>query len=137
MDMQITFPGGKRVDAQYKGFDIQTDQSIGNGGDSSAPAPFDLFLASLGTCSGIFVLSFCQKRKIPTDNIRIIMRTEKPPEKNMIEKITIEIILPKEFPERYLGAVRQSADLCSVKKHIQQPPDFEITTTYSTDGSKK
>jgi putative redox protein len=137
MDMQITFPGGKRVDAQYKGFDIKTDQPVRNGGDGSEPAPFDLFLASLGTCAGIFVLSFCQERKIPTDNIRIIMRTEKSPEKTMIEKITIEIILPKEFPERYLGAVRQSANLCSVKKHMQQSPDFEITTTYSTDGSKK
>ena len=76
MEMEISFPGGKRVDAQYRGFTIQTDQSIKNGGDDSAPEPFNLFLASMGTCTGIYVLSFCQQRKIPTDNITLLQRME-------------------------------------------------------------
>jgi putative redox protein len=128
MDMRIKFPSGKRVDAEYKGFTVKTDQSIQNGGEGSAPAPFDLFLVSLGTCAGIYVLSFCLKRKIPTDDIDIILRTEQDSQKKMIGKITIEINVPKTFPVRYLAAVRQSASLCSVKKHMQQPPNFDIKT---------
>jgi putative redox protein len=47
--MEISFPGGQKVDAQYSGFTIHTDQPVEDGGDGSAPTPFSLFLASLGT----------------------------------------------------------------------------------------
>ena len=136
MDMRITFPGKKRVDAQYKGFEIRTDQPASGGGDGSAPAPFDLFLASLGTCAGIYVLGFCQERNIPTKDIHLELRTKKDSQKKMIGKVMIEIILPAEFPERYLSAVRQAASLCAVKKHMQDPPDFEIITTRPSGGPK-
>ncbi len=128
MDMEICFPGGKRVDAKYKGFTIQTDQSPRNGGEGAAPAPFDLFLASIATCAGIYVLSFCQHRKIPTEKIRLIQKTERNPETEMVEKVFIEIQLPPEFPEKYKDAVVRSAQLCSVKKHMFQPPEFSIST---------
>ncbi|MBW2050564.1 MAG: osmotically inducible protein OsmC, partial [Deltaproteobacteria bacterium] len=51
--VEVSFPGGKRVDAQIGGFTIKTDQSRDNGGDESAPEPFQLFLASIATCAGI------------------------------------------------------------------------------------
>jgi ribosomal protein S12 methylthiotransferase accessory factor len=126
MEMEIKFPGGKKVDAQYKGFTIKTDQSEASGGEGSAPAPFDLFLASIGTCAGIFVLSFCQARNIPTDNISLITRFNRNPEKKMIENIDIEILLPESFPAKYRNAVVKSAELCSVKKHMHQPPAFNV-----------
>ena len=72
-DMQIYFPGGKRVFADYRGFTIATDQPVTGGGDGSAPAPFDLFMASIGTCAGIYVLGFLQQRGIPTDDARLEM----------------------------------------------------------------
>lgn len=135
MDMQITFPGGKRVDAHYKGFDIKTDQPAAGGGEGSAPSPFDLFLASLGTCAGFYVLSFCQERNIPTDDIHLVMRTERDPQKKMIGRVTIDIILPEEFPEKYLSAVRQAAGLCTVKRNIQNPPEFDIKTIHPSGGT--
>ena len=124
--MEILFPGGKKVDAIYKGFTIRTDQSRESGGEGSAPAPFDLFLASIGTCAGIFVLFFCQERGIPTEGVRVILRTEREREASMISKITIEIRLPPDFPEKYERAVIRSAELCAVKKHLEAPPLFEI-----------
>ena len=127
MDMRIYFPGGKRVDAQYKGFTIQTDQSVMNGGEGKSPAPFDLFLVSIGTCAGIYVLSFCQERDIPAQDIDLVMKTKRDTESRMIKKITIDINLPDGFPEKYKNAVRQAADLCAVKKHIINAPEFEIT----------
>ncbi len=131
MDMKIIFPDGKKVDALYKGFKIQTDQSKENGGKGSAPQPFDLFLASIGTCAGIYVLSFCNKRNISTKNIKLILHTEKNTETKMIDKIMIDIQLPPEFPEKYKQAVISSAELCSVKKHLYTPPEFEIKTISS------
>ena len=126
--IKVTFPGGKRVDAEYKGFTIKTDQPAYAGGEGSAPAPFDLFLASIATCSGIYVLSFCQERGIPTEDASVVMKTEKNPETKMIGKISIEINLPSQFPEKYRKAIIRAVDGCSVKAHIHQPPAFEVET---------
>ncbi len=127
MEMEIVFPGGERVDAYYRGFVIKTDQSHGED-PGSAPQPFDLFLASIGTCSGIYVLSFCSNRGIPTDRIKLIQRVERDKQTRMIKTISIEIQLPADFPEKYKQAVIRSAGLCSVKKHLYQPPEFDIFT---------
>ncbi len=126
--MEIIFPGGKRVDASYRGFTIKTDQPLPGGGDNSAPAPFDLFLASIGTCTGIYVLSFCQQRGIPTENIRIRQNLEIDQATHMIGTIFLKIELPPDFPEKYRDALIRSAEQCSVKKHLERPPKFEVIT---------
>jgi putative redox protein len=138
MDMIVTFPGGKRVDAQFKEFTIHTDQSAANGGEASAPAPFDLFLASIATCAGIYVLEFCRHRSIPAENIRLTQKTERNSSTGMIEKIIIEIFVPPEFPVKYKDAVIRAAQLCTVKKHLLQPPEFSISVkTESNKDSMK
>jgi len=128
-EMKVTFPGGKRVNALYKGIVIETDQPVYQGGEGAAPAPFDLFLASIATCSGLYVLSFCEQRNISLDGASVIMRTERDPVKKMIIKMTIVIQLPPDFPQKYKNAVIKSVNLCAVKKHIEDPPDFEVITT--------
>jgi len=129
MDMQISFSGGKKVDATYKGFTIKTDQPKDEGGNGTAPEPFSLFLASIGTCTGIYVLSFCQKRNIPTDDIRLILKTEKNKETHMLTNISIEIQVPKNFPENYKNAVLKTAGLCTVKKYLDKPSKINIFLT--------
>jgi ribosomal protein S12 methylthiotransferase accessory factor len=125
----ISFPGGKRVNANYKGFTVKTDQPGGEGGENSAPSPFDLFLCSIGTCAGFYVLDFCQERKIPYEGIELSLTTEKNQTKGLIGKIVIEIKLPAEFPEKYREAVIRVANLCTVKKHLANPPEFQIYTS--------
>jgi ribosomal protein S12 methylthiotransferase accessory factor len=114
------------VEAEYKGFVIKTDQPAYSGGEGSEPSPFDLFLASLATCAGYYVLTFCNKRGISTEKAAVVMRTSRNPETKMIEKISIEIQLPPEFPEKYKKAVIKAVDSCSVKIHILNPPAFEV-----------
>src|SRR5690242_6208835 len=55
-DIEVSFPGGKRVDARVGSFVVHTDQPADQGGEGGAVSPFDLFLASLATCAGIYVL---------------------------------------------------------------------------------
>jgi ribosomal protein S12 methylthiotransferase accessory factor len=133
MDMEIVFPGGKKVDALYKGFRIKTDQPKFSGGDGSAPAPFDLFLASIGTCAGIYVLAFCRRRNISTEGLKLILRTVRNEETELISRIIMEIQLPSGFPEKYEKAVTKFVELCAVKKHLENPPLFDI---YTKKGEK-
>jgi len=131
MEMKITFPGGKKVNAEFDGFVIKTDQPLKYGGENSSPSPYDHFLASIGTCAGFFVLSFCEKRNIPTENISLVERLEYGKTKDgkgFLEKIVLEIIVPSEFPEKYHSALVRVADQCSVKKAILSPPKFEVRT---------
>lgn len=122
MEMIINFPGGQRVDAQFNEFSIPTDQK------GSAPSPFDYFLASIGTCAGIYVLSFCQQRNLPTEGIRIVERSQSNPVNHMVESIDLEIQVPPTFPDQYHEALVRSAELCAVKKHLENPPKI-ITHT--------
>ncbi len=125
--IDVTFPGGKRVDANFKGFTVPTDQAVYAGGDGSAPAPFDVFLSSIATCAGIYALGFCQSKEISTEGLKLTLDVEKNKETNLIGKISMNLTLPDGFPEKYKSAIIRSMDLCAVKKHMLTPPDFEIT----------
>lgn len=127
--MEITFDGGKVITAHIHGHDIKTDQPVNQGGENSAPSPFELFLASIGTCAGIYVKVFCDNRKIPSDKIRLIQTAEYDRETGLPVSIKIDIKLPSDFPEMYKGAVIKAAELCKVKKTIADPPHFELITS--------
>lgn len=126
--MIVRFPGGKRVDAEYAGFTIRTDQPPRAGGEGSAPPPFDLFLASIATCAGIYVKGFCDSREIPTEGLGLEMEILPDPAAHRIGRLVLTIHLPADFPEKHREAVIRAADLCAVKKHIFEPPAFEIRT---------
>ena len=126
--MIVSFPGGKRVDAEYGGFTIRTDQPPQGGGEVTAPPPFDLFLASIATCAGIYVKGYCDARGIATEGLGMEMRIEREPEKHRVVRLVLEIRLPEGFPEKHREAIVRAADLCAVKKHILQPPAFEVRT---------
>jgi ribosomal protein S12 methylthiotransferase accessory factor len=75
------------------------------------------------------VLGFCQQRGISTDRIRIVQRVYSNPFTHMVDKIDLEIQVPNVFPDTYRNSLIRSAELCAVKKHLENPPTFEITTT--------
>jgi ribosomal protein S12 methylthiotransferase accessory factor len=126
-EMEITFGGNKKVTAAFHGFEIKTDQPKDSGGDGSAPTPFDLFLASLGTCAGIFAVSFMQSRKLNTDGFRILLSFDWDETAHLVKKVRMEFKLPKDFPPQYKSALLKSAELCAVKRHLHTPPAFELT----------
>ena len=125
--MQIEFPGGSRVDALHQGFRIRTDQPDGQGG-GTAPSPFDLFLASIGTCAGFYVLRFFQQRHLDTAGLALSVTPRPDPERKLVASIRIEITLPPAFPEKYREAVLRAVDQCTVKRHLAEPPGFEVVT---------
>lgn len=124
MEMLIDFPGGSRVDAHFRGHTIATDQPPAD----SAPMPFEVFLASIGTCAGIYVLGFCRQRNLPTEGIRILQRNHANATNGMVDEIELEIQVPPTFPAQYYDALVRSAELCKVKKTLENPPTFNVNT---------
>jgi putative redox protein len=129
MDIFVDFPGGAKVDAHLGSFTVHTDQPKEAGGDNSAPSPFAIFLASLAACAGYYVYGFCKTRGIPMEGVTLIQRTENDPTSKLISRVILEIQLPSDFPKEYAAAVIRAAESCTVKKHLEHPPSFEVFTS--------
>jgi ribosomal protein S12 methylthiotransferase accessory factor len=121
----ITFPGGVAVEAEAKGVRIRTDQPPPLGPGTSM-SPFDLFLASIGTCAGFYALRFCQERGIATDGLGLRLEAAKDPQTRCVPLVEIELSLPDGFPEKYRDAILRAVDQCTVKRHLAQPPAIEV-----------
>ncbi len=129
MVIEVDFPGGKRVNAHLGPYTLHTDQAPTAGGAGSAPTPFNTFLAALATCAGLYVLSFCQQRGIPTEGLRLAQEHEIDPATGHVTHVEVEVILPPDFPAKYRTAVLRAADQCAVKKHLENPPAIRIWTS--------
>ena len=131
MKIEVTFDGNKKVNANFNGFTVKTDQPVIAGGEGIAPTPFDLFLASIATCAGIYVKSFCDQRNLPTQNLKIFQNVEYNQDTKMVSNISIEIEVPSDFPEKYISSLINVANLCKVKKHLLNPPQIEVIAKQS------
>jgi ribosomal protein S12 methylthiotransferase accessory factor len=127
----VTHGGGKKIDATFGDFTVQTDQSRDGGGEGSAPEPFMYFLSSLATCAGIYVIGFCQARDIPTEGISLVQDHTFDEKTGKLLGVSIQIKVPEGFPEKYHKALARVAGLCTVKKVIENPPPFTIETVTS------
>lgn len=124
--LQVSFPGGQKVDARIGEFTVKTDQPLASGGDNSAPSPFALFLASLANCAGIYALRFCQSKDISTEGLRLEMDGERDSETGLYSKITFQLTLPEGFPSKYEKPIVRAMSQCTVKKHLANPPEIDI-----------
>jgi putative redox protein len=127
--MDIQFPGGMRVEALHDGYRIRTDQPVLAGGEGTAPSPFDLFLASVGTCAGYYALRFLEQRHIDTAGLAVTPRAEPSDPGRHVRSIRIEVSLPRAFPAKYRDAILRAIDQCAVKRHLVEPPVVEIVAT--------
>lgn len=126
MQMEVTFEGNKKVHSHYKGFTVETDQTVKGGGDGSAPEPYDLFLSALGTCAGVYMIYFCEKRNIPTEGMKMTVEAVKNQKTKLFESIRMQVCLPDGLPDKYRSAVLRAAEMCTVKRSLANPPSIEI-----------
>jgi ribosomal protein S12 methylthiotransferase accessory factor len=127
MDLIVTFPGGKKVDAALGEFVIRTDQPVRGGGEGSAPSPFAYCLAAMGTCAGIYVLGYLQARNLPTEGLKIVQSHEADPKTGALTKVSMRIEAPAGIGTEHHAPMIRAAKLCAVKKMIEHQPQFEIT----------
>jgi putative redox protein len=126
VNIAVSFPGGVAVEAGVGGHTVRTDQPAPLGADSAA-SPFDLFLASIATCMGFYALRFCQERAIANEGLGLSLETVRDEAQKRLATIKVSLTLPPDFPEKYREAILRAVDQCAVKKHMIEPPAFELT----------
>lgn len=127
-ELIVSLSGGRRVDVSVGGHVVHTDQPKDNGGEDSAVSPFQLFLASVGACAGIFVQGFCAKRGLPFEEIRILEHPTYDAQ-GTLTGVDLDVQLPPTFPAKYQDALLRVVDQCSVKKAIAAHPVFRVTAS--------
>lgn len=135
MDIRLEFPGGRRVDAYLGGLVVRTDQPVDQGGDGTAVSPYDLFLASLATCAGFYVLRFCAERGLSTEGLAVTQRTAHDPTTHLPTQVTLDVTLPPSMPEKYRAAALRAAEGCKVKKTLSAPPSVVVQSTTAAAGT--
>lgn len=127
--INVEFGEKMQITAHMDDVSIATDQSVKDGGDGTAPNPFQLFLASLATCAGVYANRFCQSRKLSTDGMALTVTCDFAEKEFRVENMTFDLTLPDGFPEKYVSAIHRAIDLCTVKKHVCNAPEFSIECT--------
>ncbi len=127
MALKVTLDSGKLVSTQVGDHLIVTDQPEKQGGTNSAPAPYDLFLASIATCAGFYVQSYCENKNIDPSGIEITLDVTRN-EKKSINGFVTTIHLPVEMPEKLHAVLKKVAAQCAVKKTIMNNPAFTVET---------
>jgi ribosomal protein S12 methylthiotransferase accessory factor len=129
----VTLEGNRKVTAHLEtGYTVPTDQPRDEGGDGTAPTPFDLLLSALATCAGVYVADFCNHRGIPTEEIVLRQTAEYELDaegRHRLARVDLQIDLPVDFPDKYRSAIVRVAELCAVKKTILSPPVFSVALT--------
>ncbi len=114
--------------AHYKGHAILTSQPEQRGIPAKAPSPFDLFLTSIAACAGYYVIAFCRTRELPTEGLEVFLEPVKNRETKLVERVKIRVGLPEGFPDKYERSILRAIDQCSVKRHVLEPPEFDVAT---------
>lgn len=125
-EFKVTFPGNKKVDVEFGKFSVKTDQKIIYGGDDTAPEPFNIFLSSIGSCAGIYAVSFCDTRELNTDGMYLMLDISFKERENFLKEIKLTLYVNKEFPEKYIKPIKKSMNSCAVKNQLH--PDIKINT---------
>ncbi|WP_321396811.1 OsmC domain/YcaO domain-containing protein [Emcibacter sp.] len=135
MEITVNFLDNLRLEARFDDFTITTDQPVRYKGDGTAPSPFDYFLASSALCAAYFIKVYCLSRDIPTDDIRVSQNNIVDPENRYNQTFQIQVELPPGISERDRLGILRSADRCTVKKVIQQTPEFKIEPVENLDDA--
>ncbi|MFL9880347.1 OsmC domain/YcaO domain-containing protein [Herbaspirillum rhizosphaerae] len=134
MEIKVNFLDKLRLEAKFDDFTVVADQPIRYKGDGSAPGPFDYFLASSALCAAYFVKLYCNTRNISTENIRLSQNNIVDPENRYKQIFKIQVELPADIEESDRRGILRSIERCTVKKVVQEGPDFIIEEVENLDA---
>ena len=134
MEIKVNFLDKLRLEAKFDDFTVIADQPIRYKGDGSAPGPFDYFLASSALCAAYFVKLYCDTRNISTEHIRLSQNNIVDPENRYQQIFKIQVELPEDISANDRQGILRSIERCTVKKVVQEGPEFVIEEVKNLDA---
>jgi uncharacterized OsmC-like protein len=126
MEMKVAYKGGKRFMVTTRGHQLLVDQPLEEDGADKGMTPPEIFVASLATCMGVYILNYCKNIGINPNDMMLSVDWKKASNPARIGSIKVEIKLPKIKAKDRQKAIIKVAEHCLVHNTIQTPPEISV-----------
>lgn len=118
--------GGQSFESDIRGHKLIVDVTREMGGTDAGPMPPELVATALGTCVGIYAVSFCKKHNIPTEGMVIQTEWEKVSGPVRIGSMRVCIELPAGIPDDKHEAFMRTVRQCMVHNTLCEMPEITL-----------
>jgi putative redox protein len=126
MKMEVNLQEGFLFKAVCGGQEVFTDQHQAEGGKDQAMTPAELFVASLGTCIGVYAARFCKRHNLPTEGLKVGLDWTVLKDPWRIGSVKAEIHYPHQIAETERKGLLRMAEACFVHESIVHPPEIVV-----------
>lgn len=126
MKSNIIYTGNTIFKTKIRGHEIVMDLSEKLGGDNTAPTPTEFFMASLGSCAGLFAVRYLQTAKLNPEGLSIDLDWKFDRNKTRIERIQISVSVPNATLGRRKKALLMVVRKCIIHNTLKNYPDTEF-----------
>jgi putative redox protein len=126
MKMEVELQKGFLFKAVYGNHEVFTDQHKDDGGTDQAMTPAEFFVASLGTCIGVYAARFCQRHNLPTEGMKVSLDWTRVKDPARIGSIKADLIYPHPIGEAEKKGLLRMAESCFVHESIVHTPEIKI-----------
>ena len=130
--MKITYNGKKEFTVTIRNHTFTVDQPEDNGGDNIGPTPPEIFAASLGTCIGVYVTSYCNAKGINCKGISFDVDWMFSEEHEKINNISVNINMPDESYKIREKAILKAAEHCLIHNTLNSNPQIVVAVKVKT-----
>jgi putative redox protein len=114
-------------DVEVAGHRLRADEPTDKGGDNSGPAPHELLLAALGSCTAMTLKVYAERKGWPLRDVRVTLHGT---HADGAFTITRQLIIDGDLDAEQRRRLIEIADKCPVHKTLAG--EITITTTEST-----
>ena len=126
MKLEVNLENGFLFKALCGKHEVMTDQPEKEDGTDQAMTPAELFIASLGTCIGVFAVRFCKRHNLPTEGMKVLMDWTVVKDPVRVGSIKAELHYPHNIPETERKGLLRMAEACFVHETILHKPDIVV-----------
>jgi len=112
---------------QVRNHALTADVDATLGGEDAGPSPHDLYDSALGACKALTVLWYANRKKMPIENIEVVVQRDDAEEANGIYRLKTLLSVTGDLSEELRAQLLNVASKCPVHKLMTQ-----VTTEIET-----
>lgn len=124
--LKVEYQGGRKfqVTSGANSFVIDLPKEKGGGGEG--PNSTDVFISSLGSCVGVYIVFYCEKVGIDCSGMVIDIDYKMADNPRRVGEVDVKVSMSNAELGARKDAVLRTAQMCAVKNTFLNPPKIDI-----------